>query len=249
MTEPMKCPACGSDDQTGNYCAGCGAALRLSCEACGAGLPPDSRFCTQCGQRAGGRSWGRLAWPLAGAAVVLLLLLLALPRYVERAGPRTMTTPGAASDRSAPPPLSGDMRVDAERLFNRVMAARERGDAAEAARFTPMAVQAYGMVGDLDADGLYHLALLHLSAGDYAASQQAAARILEGAPDHVLALGVAGAAAAAAGDGARAAALYRRLLEVYAEEAARSRPEYADHQGMLAEYRRAAREHLGDASD
>ncbi|HUE76453.1 MAG TPA: hypothetical protein VMM83_00800 [Longimicrobiales bacterium] len=209
--------------------------------------------------RAGAARWGgRLPWLIAGAAVIGVALLLMLPRETERAGPPAMTGPdapgagapfagSAPGGAGAPPPLSGDMRVDADRLFNRVMTARQQGDSAEAARFTPMAVQAYGMVEDLDADGLYHLALIHLTAGDYSATQQTAARILETAPDHVLALGVAGAAAAGAGDGTRAADLYARLLDAYPTEAARDLPEYADHQPMLPEYRRAAREYLGDA--
>lgn len=255
----MKCPTCGDSDQTGNYCARCGEALRVSCAACEAELPPGSRFCTQCGERvtgqAGGTWRGRLPWLIGGAAVVAAVLVFMLPRETERAGPPAMTGPngggagapfagGAPDGAGTPPPLSGDMRVNADRLFNRIMTARQQGETAEAARFMPMAVQAYGMVEDLDADGLYHLALLHLTAGEYEAAQHAASRILTTDPDHVLALGVAGAAAAGAGDRAGAAELYAHLLEVYPTEAARDRPEYADHQGMLPEYRRAAREYL-----
>ena len=57
-------------------------------------------------------------------------------------------------------------RQAADRLFNRVMAASENGDTAEALQFAPMALQAYDNLGTLDNDARYHVALLHLTAGD-----------------------------------------------------------------------------------
>lgn len=253
----MKCPSCGSPDEGGKYCAECGTALRTGCASCGTELPPGGRYCPQCGTRAASGAGARareLPWPwiAAGAAVAVVLLVLLLPRRTDPAGPGRMTTPGAAPPAGATTPgsggpvLSADMRTNADRLFNRVMAAAERGDRAEVARFIPMAIQAYGMVDELDADGLYHLAILHRTAGNDAGARATAERILQDHPDHILALGLAAAAAEQAGDSASALAYHRRLLDAYATEAARPLPEYLDHQRMLPEYRRAAQERTGE---
>ena len=253
----MKCPACGSDGQTGKFCAQCGAALAGACPSCGAELPPGGRFCTQCGQAAAGAAAGRargLPWPwIVGiGAVVLVVLVFLIPRRAERAGPASMTTPGAtapfagtAGAASGDGLLSNDMRTNADRLFNRIMTAAEQGNEAEVAQFMPMAVQAYGMVEGLDDDGLFHLAILHLTGGDPAAAMATAERILQGSPDHILALGVAAAAAERAGDAGQARDYHQRLLDAYPGEAAKPLPEYVDHQRMLPEYRRAATEALG----
>lgn len=177
-----------------------------------------------------------------------------LPRRADRAGaPETVRpvtgAPPAAPGAPAPADglLSSDMRTNADRLFNRVMGAAQRGDQAEVSRFMPMAIQAYNMVEDLDDDGILHLAMLHLTAGDPSGARATADRILDGSPDHILALGVAAAAARQAGDEPAARELYRRLLEAYPEEAVKPLPEYTDHQAMLPEYRRIARAALGEA--
>ena len=253
----MKCPSCGATGQEGKFCAQCGAALQGSCPSCGAALAPGSRFCTKCGTPAGAPPAGARAgiggvgWPwIAGAAVLLVVVvMLFLPDRVAEPEPRA-TSPGAAPLGGAPPVsgdglLSGDMRTNADRLFNRIMAAAEQGNEAEVAQFMPMAIQAYGMVEDLDHDGLFHLAILHRTAGAPDQAMATAERILSDAPQHILALGVAAAAAADAGDTARANELHRRLLDAYPAEAAKPLPEYVDHQRMLPEYRRAAQEALG----
>ncbi|MBW3554947.1 MAG: tetratricopeptide repeat protein [Gemmatimonadetes bacterium] len=199
---------------------------------------------------------GRRRWPLilGAAALLVVVLVLMLPRRVDRAGAPEVVRPasGAAPVGSgAPVPgdglLSSDMRTNADRLFNRVMGAAQQGDRAEVSRFAPMAIQAYGLVEDLDDDGVLHLAMLHLTAGDPARAQATASRILRDSPDHILALGVAAAAARRAGDEAEARTLYRRLLDGYPQEAVKPRPEYVDHQAMLPEYRRIAREALGES--
>ena len=238
----MKCPSCGSENETGKYCGQCGAAMTVSCAACGAPADPGARYCTACGEPvAASVREGRSRTPLyiAGAALLVTVLVLMLPDDTERAGPPPASgaAPFAGSGDGI---LSSDMRTNADRLFNRVMTAAEQGNEAEVNQFMPMAIQAYGMVEGLDADGLYHLAILHQTAGQHDEARATAQRVLESNANHILMLGVAAGSAAAAGDSAAAGELYRRLLDAYPSEAGRPISEYVDHNRMLSEYRTAA---------
>ena len=141
--------------------------------------------------------------------------------------------------------LSNDMRTNADRLFNRIMMAAEQGNEAEVAQFMPMAIQAYDMVDNLDNDGLFHLALLHLTAGSPDAALDVANRILEDGPNHLLGLAVAAQAAADAGNAQAANEYWGRYLDAYDAEAGKPLPEYVDHQPLLSEYRSMARDATG----
>lgn len=153
----------------------------------------------------------------------------------------SMSPSGDGTPVGAPPPLTGTPRENADRLFERIMTARARGDAGEALRFTPMAIAAYAMAAPLDDDGLYHLASVHLVAGDTAAALSTAEQILARNPDHLLGLGVAAETAVIAGDTAAARAYYTRLLAAYDAEVASGLQEYRDHSQILPEYRATAR--------
>jgi tetratricopeptide (TPR) repeat protein len=185
----------------------------------------------------GGRSRAH-RWIAVAAAIVVVLILL-IPERAERAGPLPMTDPGAGVPMGTGG-FTGDARTDADRLFNRVMAAAEEGRQAEVDQFMPMALQAYGMVPALDDDGLFHLAILYEADGQYDRAVETAEEILATSPNHILGLGVAGTASVSAGDTAAAEAYFRRLLDGYDAEAGRLRQEYVDHQPMLDEYRRVA---------
>ncbi len=197
-----------------------------------------------------GRGLGSKApWVIAAGAVIVVLLLPGdtEPVRVPTGGgtDAPFAGPGNAGPGAGMGGLSNDMRTNADRLFNRIMLAAEQGNQAEVDQFMPMAVQAYGMVEDLDEDGLFHLALLHLTADDPADARRTAQRILDTAPNHILGLAVAAQAAAAEGDTIAARALYERMLENYAAEAAKPLPEYVDHQQILPTYRQEARDFLG----
>jgi hypothetical protein len=120
------------------------------------------------------------------------------------------------------------------------MEERSAGNNERASFFLPMAIAAYRQAGPLDADGLYHLSLLEAAAGQHAESRATAERILATAPNHLLGLGAAAEAAAESGDSAAAAAFYRRFLQAYDDEIARSLPEYRDHARGIPAYLDAA---------
>lgn len=242
----MTCPNCGAEGQAGNFCAECGAELRQECPSCGRAVAPHERYCAECGEAVGGGARRSSApWWIAAAAALVVVLILLIPERAERAGPRPMVDPAAgapaATDMGG---FTGDLRTDADRLFNRVMAAAEAGDQEEVEQFMPMAMQAYEMIPDVDDDGLFHLAILYETAGEYEQARATAERIVERSADHILGLGVAGTAALAAGDSAAAESYFRRLLDGYAEESRRLLPEYTHHQTMVEEYRRQAQSFL-----
>jgi tetratricopeptide (TPR) repeat protein len=252
----MKCPNCGAQT-TGAFCSECGAPLKgAKCRDCQASLPAGARFCNNCGMAVAGGSRAntgasRLPWITAGAALVLLIVVLAWPALQSADQPQADDrvplnqfdeTMGAAGPAAAggPGPLSGSPRENADRLFNRVMSERESGDTAQAKFFLPMAIQAYGMAGELDADGYYHLSLLQNFSGDHKAAQTSAERILATSPNHLLGLSAAAAAARAAGDNAAARAYYQRFLSAYDAESKSTKQEYQDHGRMFPELKNEA---------
>jgi hypothetical protein len=267
----MKCPNCGAENQTGSFCASCGAGLDVTCDACGAAVPPGSSFCTACGEPVAGGDGGgggggttSLAPWLIGAVsvvVVVVLVVIFLPGQTRTAAPPQggqapmMGAPGAGGAGTggtggtggAPGMggLSSDMRANADRLFNRIMMAAEQGNEGEVAQFMPMAIQAYGMVDNLDDDGLFHLGLLHLTAESYDQALATAGQILAQDPDHLLGLAIAAQAAEALDDGEAARGYWQRYLDAYGAESGKPLPAYVDHQPILPEYRQMAREALG----
>jgi len=250
----MECPNCRTES-TGAFCPECGTRLRPGrCPSCDAETVSGARYCTQCGTRLAGSSVSasslKPALYAAAAVFVLVAGYLLLARRdastdgaarapLEQAGP-------AASGPGTPPPLTGTPREQADRLFNRIMGAAEQGDTAQARFFTPMAIQAYRNVGDLDADGLFHLSLVQTIGGEPAEGLVTAEQILEGSPDHLLGLIAAAQAAEAAGNEDAAREHYRRFLRVYDAERARDLPEYRDHGPVLPGYRRQAETKLAE---
>src|ERR1700704_179786 len=161
----MTCPACEAE-ATGRLCPNCGATLSdEQCPHCSGRIPAGARYCQLCGKSVG-KSPGRaraLPWIVSGSAVAALSALL----LVRLTSPSSAITgrAGAAPDISAMSP-----RERADRLFNRVMTAVERGDTAEVKFFTPMALQSYKMLGQLDADARYHLGLIQFINRDFPAT-------------------------------------------------------------------------------
>lgn len=243
----MRCQNCNTESD-GRFCPNCGTPLgKLACEACGASVPPGSRFCTKCGKPVGGGPRGTavpLSWVIAAVAVIILAVVLFMPR--SSSGPAL--TPATFSDAPGNPaldPLSGSPRDQADRLFNRIMQESSAGNTDQAIFFTPMAIQAYGAAEPLDADGLYHLSLIHAVAGDFASSRAAAQRILDMMPTHLLGLAALAEAAIGEGDSATAAQAYGAFLDNLENERAKQLQEYLDHQPILATYEQDARAFSG----
>jgi hypothetical protein len=182
---------------------------------------------------------------ILGAGVLVILLLPTLRTPDEPlAAPPVQAPPLGAPSAGSPPELSSNMRENADRLFNRVMRSREAGDQADVQRFTPMAIQAYQGSGPLDNDGLYHLGLLQLTAGDPAAARTTADQILQTSPTHLLGLSAAATAARLQNDSAAARGFYQRLLDALPAERQKSLVEYQDHAQLLSGIETEAREFL-----
>jgi tetratricopeptide (TPR) repeat protein len=255
----MVCSACGTES-AGRYCPQCGNALAAApCRACGSELPAGARYCIVCGEPTAARTaagGGAAPWYVAGGAIVALILVILLQAFRPPASPPAFgstAVPGAAvagggqgaGTGMQPPPLTGTLREQADQLFNRIMETYSAGDTARARFFLPMALTAYREAGVADADGLYHLSLLEIAAGDGAAALATAERILATTPEHLLGLAAAAQAARALDRTDTARALYERFLAAYDDERTRDRVEYREHGPMLPVYLEEARSFLG----
>jgi hypothetical protein len=249
----MNCPSCGAVAD-GAFCSACGTPVRdARCASCKAGLPGGARFCTACGA-AVRPAQPRLPWIITAGALTALIIVLLLPTlrpqppavaFGQAQGvPPGMGAPAGGAQGIQAPPLTGSLREQADRLFNRIMQARAEGDSAQVAFFIPMALTAYRQAEPLDDDGLYHLSLLETEAGEAAAGRSTAERVLARSPDHLLALAAAAEAASAQGDTAGARRFHERYLAAYESERGRQLPEYLDHARVLPEYQAAAQRFL-----
>ena len=243
------CSVCQTES-SGAFCPSCGAPLGgARCRHCDADLVPGARFCTQCGEavRAHSRA-SRLPWHIAAAAVVVLVVVLAVPslRPGATGGGSFDFQPIQGASGAVAPPLTGSPREQADRLFDRVMRAESAGDTEQVRFFLPMAIQAYRQACELDADGLYHLSVLETAAGEPAQAVETAERILAETPSHLLALGAAARASVVAGDEAAARDYYRRLLDAFDAEQTTGRVEYLDHGTILPIYRGEAEAFLSN---
>jgi hypothetical protein len=224
--KPVQCPACGQPT-AGKFCSHCGASLT------GAVAPAP---------------WNAQAiapWAALGVATLALVVaLLSLSsRDKDAVAPEalfpplssTVPVPGQPPDLSSMTP-----REAADRLFNRVMAAGENGDSAEALRFTPMALQAYDSLGTLDNDARYHVALLHLTAGDIKSARVQVDQLRKSVPKHLLGFMLEHEIAERSGKQDSVARTYKAYVAAYDAEIATGREEYQDHMNTLERFRKAA---------
>ena len=258
----MNCPRC-DNPATGKFCSSCGATLEpTDCPSCGARPDAADRFCNRCGtflqagaavQAAapgGSRADGpNIAWWTAGGLLVVLILVLARPLLQGGSRPEPAITPAGAAapagvGTSAVDLASMTPREAADRLFNRVMNAVEQGDTVEVTNFLPMAVASYDRAQPLDADGVFHLALLQLTGLQFEGARAVADAALEQYPGHLLLLSVAAEAARQLGDDAGAAGYYQLMVDGWDAQIASGLAEYAAHASTVSQIENDARSYL-----
>jgi hypothetical protein len=133
-----------------------------------------------------------------------------------------------------PPDISNFTPADAAaRLYDRVMSAHERGLEDSVAFFSPMAIQAYQMVGQLNLDQRYDLGRLGAVSGDQDLARAEADTILSQNPTHLLGLILAGNAARMRKDVAAERDYYDKLKASASAEQAKNLPEYAEHENDI----------------
>ena len=232
-----------STPATPAFCPNCGVALTpLKCAACGTQLPTGAKFCHHCGAAAPGVGKSRvgarkdaLPWAIAAVAMVFAVGLAASQRFRateggESAAPVTMAGRGIVP---APDISSLTPAQRAERLYDRVMGAAERGRDDSVRFFLPMAVGAYEALGALSIDQRYDLGRLAEVGGDSRIAAAQADTILRQHPQHLLGLILAANAARLRGDSAAARGFLTRLAQNEQRERRRELPEYLVHQNDI----------------
>ncbi len=244
------CSRCGKP-ASGSFCQHCGASLTPGfCTQCGESLSGESEFCSKCGAQKGsvpdgggvtGSGPSQTNWVVpAGILVVAVVVALFFLMRINNGG-STVGLPPQGVNTAALPDLSQmTPRERFDRLYNRVMQAAEQGDAATMQQFSPMALTAYDMLDEVDADARYHAALLKLHMGDVAGSAALADSIEAEIPDHLFGFIIRGTLAKWQNDPAALAQVYTAFLAAYDAEIAAERLEYSEHERSIQGF-------LGDA--
>ena len=257
MTEPFaspvetRCARCG-EAASGRFCSNCGAPVRdISCTACGQALQPGARFCNNCGTPAGGAGFGAaptrasrpdLAKLVSAGALLALVAFVAGEGMARRSAPASDA--GVAQQASGAFPAGMPAAPDisnmspeerATRLFDRVMRYSEQGKIDSAKFFAPMAIQAYQMIGPLDAHARYDIGTISAVVGEQAMARLEADSILASQPKNLLGLVLAIRASSMAGDMDAAARFQKRLVDAAPSERARNVKEYEEHRHDIDE--------------
>jgi len=187
----------------------------------------------------------------------MVLLVGVIVWQVER-GPPTPVVPDMANPGAGGAPFAGGSRAPGEaagaapdisrmsprerfdRLFNRIMSAADRGDSNTVTTFTPMALGAYQQLDTVDTDARYHAALLLLQVGGVPGALALADSIEAAQPGHLFGYLIRGAAADLAQNDAMRRQAYRDFLQHFSVEEKAGRPEYAEHQPAIREFREKA---------
>ena len=249
------CAACGAVI-SGRFCAQCGASADPGlCPACHSQLSPGARFCHQCGAavqaRAASNPRERIAWIIAGGAVLLvgLILLWRAGSFRPSAAPEMANAGNAGSGPglSGPAPDISKMTPGErfDRLFDRVVRAGENGDSLTVQQFSPMALGAYAMLDSVTSDLRFHAALIHLAVGDLAPALALADTIQSRTPGHLFGYVIRGEVAERQNDGAALTRSYKDFLAHYDAELSSGKLQYAEHNPILDDFGVRAKASVG----
>jgi hypothetical protein len=133
-----------------------------------------------------------------------------------------------------PPPAAVDIsqmtpQERAERLYDRIMSLAERGRGDSVRFFAPMAIQAYTMLGALNADQRYDLGRIAIVAGEEPLARAQADTILQRQPTHLLGLLLASDAARLRREPRAEREYVRRFVAAAPTERAKQLDEYVQH--------------------
>ena len=217
------------------------------CPSCKAAMHPGAKFCHNCGAPAGGqpvgkqRNWKNISFVVVGIAAVSGGLTFAVGNFATekrevQSPPQFDVTSSSVSPRQPVDLSTMTPREAAGRLFNRVMAADERGDTEEAMRFAPMALKAYELVDRLDADAHYHVGLINLLFGNLDKARKQIENLKREAPDHLLGLVLSFKVAEKVGDYKGASDTRARFAAAYDAEIKSGRPEYEAHRLTIEKF-------------
>ena len=214
--------------------------ISAKCPSCQSSLLQDAKFCHKCGALAGeqpGAKWRK--WKYVISVVVLTAaigtgLVLAPSNFTaEQQTLPSLSLPSTISSFQKPEqtvdPSTMSSREAADRLFNRVMAADESGDSAQALQFAPMALQAYQLVESPDADAHYHVGLINLVLGDFDEVRKQIEQLKRDSTDHLLGLSLALRIAKSAGSDSSVSEILARFAVAYDAEMNSGKSEYEAH--------------------
>jgi len=196
-----------------------------------------------------------LPWAVAGIALVAFIALIAGQRFNGRpaaaasdasdgaGAPNALagTAPGAMGLR-APDISAMSPRERADRLYDRIMLLDSQGKTDSVQFFSQMAVAAYQMLPEQDADSHYDLGRIAEVAGVPAVAQAQADTILQGDPTHLLGLILAAQSARAQGNEQQARGFETRFLAALPAEERKNLPEYQRHRNDIESAAAEARE-------
>ena len=215
---------------------------KKACTSCGASLSATAQFCHACGTQQG---LERKTVPLPVLVLVGFAIVVVVAIVAYNAGRSASLGPGSVPAGSAmgssaggPPDISNmSPREQADRLFEVVMTAHEQGDFGRVDQFATMALQAYGMLGPLDADAHYHVGLMSAITGDASEARARIDSMRSAVPNHLLATMLSATVAQMESDSAAVSAAERKFMQDYEAEIGTSRVEYQMHERAITNFK------------
>ena len=226
----------------------------MTCTSCGSTIPDTAQFCHKCGSRIGaapaGGGWRQgVPWGLGGFLLGALVGVLGAGLAHRPPAPPAGDEAAAAPPTSRPGGMGGAAAVDiasmtpeerASRLYTRVMSLHAAGKSDSAEFFLPMALQAYAMLPDRNADAHYHVGVLELTSGNMPGALAEADTIARLVPTHLFADMLRARVYGLRRDTKNYEAACRSYLKHEPGEIAKKRPEYTEHAGTISAFHEEA---------